>query len=109
MGGIVFDGPTSSNYELDLGPYLFTEDYSGLTAWQVNALAQQALQIGIPPPAASSIIINGTGQSTGGFFPSFSLLPANTEAVPMSGDTCHANCHRLHQHAKALPVFQFTH
>ena len=43
------------------------------------------------------------------FFPSFSLLPANTEAVPMSGDTCHANCHRLHQHAKALPVFQFTH
>jgi FtsP/CotA-like multicopper oxidase with cupredoxin domain len=66
MGGIVFDGPTSSNYDLDLGPYLFTEDYSGLTAWQVNALAQQALQIGIPPPAASSIIINGTGQSTGG-------------------------------------------
>jgi hypothetical protein len=43
------------------------------------------------------------------FFPNFSLLPANTEAVPMSGDTCHANCHRLHQHAKALPVFQFTH
>jgi FtsP/CotA-like multicopper oxidase with cupredoxin domain len=65
MGGIVFDGPTSSNYDLDLGPYIFTEDYSGLTAWQVNAIAQQALQVGIPPPAASSITINGTGQTNG--------------------------------------------
>jgi FtsP/CotA-like multicopper oxidase with cupredoxin domain len=65
MGGIIFDGPTSSNWDLDLGPYIFTEDYAGITAWQVNALAQQALQIGIPPPAASGIIINGTGQTNG--------------------------------------------
>jgi FtsP/CotA-like multicopper oxidase with cupredoxin domain len=63
MGGIVFDGPTSSNYDIDLGPYIFSEDYAGLTAWQVNALAQQALQNGSPPPAASNIVINGTAQS----------------------------------------------
>ena len=66
MGGIVFDGPTSSNYDIDLGPYIFSEDYAGLTAWQVNALAQQALQNGSPPPAASNIVINGTAQSASG-------------------------------------------
>lgn len=66
MGGIVFDGPTSSNYDVDLGPYLINEVYDGLTAWQVNALAQQDLQVGGVPPYASNIIINGTGQGANG-------------------------------------------
>lgn len=63
---MVFDGPASSNYDLDLGPYLFNEVYQGLTAWQVNAIAAQNLKNKGGPPGASNIVINGSGVSTSG-------------------------------------------
>lgn len=66
MGGIIFDGPASSNYDTDLGPYLLSEVYQGLTAWQVNAIAQQNLQNRQGPPSASAILINGQAKSSSG-------------------------------------------
>jgi len=66
VGGMVFDGPASSNYDLDLGPYLLNEVYQGLTAWQVNAIAAENLKTKGGPPSASNILINGTGVSSSG-------------------------------------------
>ena len=66
MGGIVFEGPASSNYDDDLGPYLLSEVYQGLTAWQVNAIAQQNLQHRGGPPSASNILINGEAKGSNG-------------------------------------------
>lgn len=66
VGGIVFDGPASSNYDLDLGPYILNEVYNGLTAWQVNAIAAQNLKTKGGPPGASNILINGTAKNANG-------------------------------------------
>ncbi|KAM0704513.1 hypothetical protein Q7P35_008747 [Cladosporium inversicolor] len=66
VGGIIFDGPASSNYDTDLGSYLLSEVYQGLTAWQVNAIAQQNLQQRQGPPSASNILINGEAKSSSG-------------------------------------------
>lgn len=66
VGAIVFDGPASSNYDDDLGPYLLSEVYQGLTAWQVNAIAQQSLQQRGGPPGASNILINGEAKGSNG-------------------------------------------
>jgi FtsP/CotA-like multicopper oxidase with cupredoxin domain len=66
VGAIIFDGPASSNYDNDLGPYLLSEVYQGLTAWQVNAIAQQDLQNRQGPPGASNILINGQAKGSNG-------------------------------------------
>jgi FtsP/CotA-like multicopper oxidase with cupredoxin domain len=66
VGGIIFDGPASSNYDLDLGSYLLSEVFQGLTAWQVNAIAAENLKTGQGPPSASTILINGSGKSPSG-------------------------------------------
>ena len=65
VGPIVFDGPASANYDLDLGPYMITEWYY-LTAWQVNALSTAAMQVKGLPPHADTILVNGTDQSANG-------------------------------------------
>jgi FtsP/CotA-like multicopper oxidase with cupredoxin domain len=66
VGGIVFDGPASSNYDEDLGPYLLSEAYGSQTAWQINAIAQANLQNRGGPPAASNILINGNAKNSNG-------------------------------------------
>jgi FtsP/CotA-like multicopper oxidase with cupredoxin domain len=57
---MIFDGPASSNYDLDLGSYLLQEVYAGLTAWQMNAIAIEKSQSHLGPPGSSGILINGT-------------------------------------------------
>jgi FtsP/CotA-like multicopper oxidase with cupredoxin domain len=66
VGGMVFDGPASSNYDYDLGPYLLSEVYGSQTAWQINAIAQANLQNRGGPPDATNILINGTAKNSNG-------------------------------------------
>ena len=65
VGPIVFDGPASANYDIDLGPYMLTEWYYQ-TAFQVQAITLANLQHGGPPPHADNILINGTNQNAAG-------------------------------------------
>lgn len=65
VGALVFDGPASANYDVDLGPYPVTEWYYR-TAWQENSLAIDAIQtLGAPPPADNQLV-NGTNKSANG-------------------------------------------
>lgn len=59
FGAIVINGPASSNYDYDLGPYI-VGDWYYKTSWQMGLLAHSSLQSGGPPPPADTIIINGT-------------------------------------------------
>src|SRR4051812_27995344 len=65
FGSIVINGPASSNYDIDLGPYLITDFYYD-TAYQIGAITGNNLQHGQGPPAADNIIINGTNQNAAG-------------------------------------------
>ena len=66
VGPIIFDGPASANYDIDLGQYTINEWYYP-TSWQVNSLGIQALQgNGTLPPHASNILINGTNVNANG-------------------------------------------
>ena len=59
FGAIVINGPASSNYDYDLGPYI-VGDWYYKTSWQMGLLAHSSLQAGTPPPPADTILINGT-------------------------------------------------
>ncbi|KEF60638.1 uncharacterized protein A1O9_02199 [Exophiala aquamarina CBS 119918] len=65
VGPIVFEGPASANYDVDLGPYTINEWYY-LTSWQVASLSTAALQGKGLPPQADTMIINGTGTNADG-------------------------------------------
>ena len=65
MGPMVFDGPASANYDIDLGPYVLNEWYYQ-TAYQINAITSQNLQNQAPPPDADNILINGTNKNANG-------------------------------------------
>ncbi|KAK5123448.1 hypothetical protein LTR85_002486 [Meristemomyces frigidus] len=62
-GAIIFDGPASANYDIDIGPYPITDWYYQ-TAAQVNSLALQNLP-GLPP-SANNVLINGTNKNAKG-------------------------------------------
>lgn len=62
---MIFDGPASSNYDIDLGPYVLTDWYYP-TAYQINSLAIINLQSQGPPPAADTVLINGTNKNANG-------------------------------------------
>ena len=62
---MVFDGPASSNYDIDLGPYIVNEWYHQ-TAFQVNAITGQNLQNNNPPPPADNLLVNGTNENANG-------------------------------------------
>ncbi|KAF2170607.1 multicopper oxidase [Zasmidium cellare ATCC 36951] len=64
-GPIVFDGPATANYDIDLGPYPVNEWYYR-TAWQASSLAIQAIQTIGKPPAANNMLVNGTNESANG-------------------------------------------
>ncbi|KAI9714343.1 MAG: hypothetical protein M1820_000304 [Bogoriella megaspora] len=62
VGSIVINGPASSNYDIDLGPYPITDWYYR-SAYQINADTLTALQAGGPGPGGDNILINGTNRN----------------------------------------------
>lgn len=75
FGAVVIDGPASSNYDYDLGPYTINDWYYK-TSWQQGLLAHNNLQAGGPPPNANTILINGTNVkgSTGSYAKTQNLI-----------------------------------
>lgn len=65
VGPMVFDGPASANYDIDLGPYMLNDWYYQ-TAFQIDAITLQNLQNRGPPPSGDNILINGTNQNAKG-------------------------------------------
>lgn len=65
FGPIVIDGPTSANWDIDLGP-LTVSDWYQQTAAAVDMLTQDALTNGGAGPVASNILLNGTNKATSG-------------------------------------------
>ena len=65
FGGVVFEGPATSNYDLDLGVYTI-QDWFYQTAFQIEAEATANLQTGSAPPPADSILLNGTNKNAAG-------------------------------------------
>ena len=62
---MIFDGPASANYDIDLGTYLLNDWYYQ-TAFEVNAVASENLQNLNAPPAANNVLINGTNKNANG-------------------------------------------
>lgn len=60
-GPIVFEGPASANYDVDLGVYPVNEWYYG-TVWQQSAIAMELIQSFAPPPFPDNLLINGTNK-----------------------------------------------
>jgi FtsP/CotA-like multicopper oxidase with cupredoxin domain len=75
FGAIVINGPASSSYDYDLGPYIVTDWYYK-TSWQQGLLAHNSLQAGGPPPNANTVLINGTNVkgSTGSYAKTQNLI-----------------------------------
>ena len=65
VGTIIIDGPSSSNYDIDLGTFPVTDwYYSGAQAVNDEFLA--TLQAGAPGPAGDNILVNGTNKNSAG-------------------------------------------
>ncbi|KAB8337263.1 hypothetical protein FH972_021565 [Carpinus fangiana] len=62
FGAIVINGPSSSNYDFDMGPTLLNELYYQ-PAFQVSALTNAKAQMGQPGPASDGILIAGKGKN----------------------------------------------
>ncbi len=75
MGTIQIDGPATANYDVgmfrsalppneltdaDLGTYPVTDWFSRMTIFDFASEAEASLQRGQAPPAADSVLINGT-------------------------------------------------
>jgi len=65
IGSIVINGPTTSNYDIDLGPMTINDWYYE-DAWNVNVQTLYLLGQQLPPPAADALLINGTATSSNG-------------------------------------------
>ena len=65
MGALQINGPTTANYDVDLGPY-FVNDWYYRTAFLVNEITSYNLQSNSPPPPADNILINGTNKNAAG-------------------------------------------
>jgi len=65
VGTIIFDGPATANYDVDLGVYTLSDWYY-ITAFQMDVLTLNNLQVGGPPPNADNILINGTNKNANG-------------------------------------------
>ncbi|KAK4503238.1 hypothetical protein PRZ48_006666 [Zasmidium cellare] len=65
VGPMVFHGPASANYDIDLGTYSLSDWYYA-TAYQVAARTLNNLQSKNGPPAADNILINGTNKNAQG-------------------------------------------
>ncbi|KAI9727714.1 MAG: hypothetical protein M1828_005942 [Chrysothrix sp. TS-e1954] len=65
-GLIVFEGPASADYDVDLGGYLFNEVFGTTTAWQAGVNSRKAIQSRQGPPRGTSLLINGTSTNSAG-------------------------------------------
>ncbi|KAL6245577.1 laccase, multicopper oxidase, benzenediol:oxygen oxidorectuctase [Rhinocladiella similis] len=63
VGTIIIDGPTTSNYDIDLGTYPITDWYYR-PAFEIAPLVQHAVIRG--PPPGDNILINGTNVKVNG-------------------------------------------
>lgn len=62
---MIFDGPATSNYDVDLGTYPLS-DWFYMTAYQINSIAAQNLQKFQGPPAPDNMLVNGTNVNANG-------------------------------------------
>ncbi|KAI9653733.1 MAG: hypothetical protein M1821_006927 [Bathelium mastoideum] len=65
VGTIVIDGPASTNYDIDIGPYPITDWYYN-TVFQIEDIANQNLQNEQSAPEPDTILVNGTNQNADG-------------------------------------------
>lgn len=65
VGTMIFNGPASANYDIDLGVYPVTDWYYP-TVYQSQYFAVANAQLQKPPPDADNILINGTNQNAAG-------------------------------------------
>ncbi|EME45697.1 hypothetical protein DOTSEDRAFT_129162 [Dothistroma septosporum NZE10] len=65
LGPMIFDGPASSNYDIDLGAYPVTDWYYQ-TAYQIASLASDNTQNFGGPPDGDNILVNGTAKAADG-------------------------------------------
>lgn len=65
-GPLIFDGPTTANYDIDLGAYPIS-DWMYQSSWQVEYLTEVAFQSGGKDNAVmNNILINGTNKNPQG-------------------------------------------
>ncbi|KAF2860097.1 multicopper oxidase [Piedraia hortae CBS 480.64] len=65
VGPIIFDGPATANYDVDLGSYMINDwFYHG--PFVANLLASANFQKPGPPPPGDNILINGTNKNANG-------------------------------------------
>ena len=75
IGAIVINGPTTSNYDVDLGPFTIN-DWFYEDAWNANAQTLYALGEQQPPPSADALLMNGSmTSSNGGKYTQVTLTP----------------------------------
>ena len=65
FGGVVINGPSSANWDIDLGSYI-VNDWYYQSAFTVSAEADANLQAGQGPPPSDNILINGTNKNANG-------------------------------------------
>ena len=65
FGGIIINGPATSNYDVDLGTYL-VQDLYYKTATQVSDIVNNNLQNHLGPPPGDNLVINGTNKNANG-------------------------------------------
>jgi FtsP/CotA-like multicopper oxidase with cupredoxin domain len=65
FGGIIINGPASSNYDEDLGTYTIN-DWFHESFWQASAIAAANLQRLQNPPTPDNILLNGTNKNAAG-------------------------------------------
>ncbi|KAL8821166.1 MAG: hypothetical protein Q9191_007366 [Dirinaria sp. TL-2023a] len=65
LGGLLINGPASSNYDIDLGTYT-VGDWYYKTAYQMDDIANLDLQKGAGPPPSDTILVNGTNKDAAG-------------------------------------------
>lgn len=65
LGGIIFEGPATSNYDIDLGTYIVSDWYYE-TAFQIAYTADVYLQEGQAPPSPDTMLVNGTNKNAAG-------------------------------------------
>ena len=76
LGGIIFEGPATANYDIDLGTYTVSDWYYE-TAFQIAYQSNINLQNAQAPPTPDNILINGTNKNAagGGTYGNVQLTP----------------------------------
>ena len=64
-GSLIFDGPSTANYDVDLGAYPLNEWYYQ-TTYQIEDITDNNLQTEGRPPPADNMLINGTNKNAEG-------------------------------------------